>query len=225
MNELMVVSGQTMTHLQIAEVVGSRPDSVKRTIEKLAVKGVISYTPVVDGIKSANGVIPVIYHVNERNSYVVVAQLSPEFTAKLVDFWQEAKATTVSSIPDFSNPAEAARSWADNYEKLQLAIATKAEIGSRREATSMATASVATKKANKLEIELDKSKNYASVKRMQLLYHGQKFDWRKLKGAILDMETESDVALRIEIFDANYGSVWAYHESVWMEAYSISVGE
>ncbi|WP_257291349.1 hypothetical protein, partial [Endozoicomonas sp. ONNA1] len=29
------------------------------------------------------------YHVNQRDSYVVMAQVSPEFTAKLVDRWQE----------------------------------------------------------------------------------------------------------------------------------------
>ena len=41
---------------------------------------------------------------------------------------------------------------------------TKAEIGSRREATAMATASVAVRKVNALEDELGRGKNYLSVK-------------------------------------------------------------
>lgn len=97
------------------------------------------------------------------------------------------------------------------------AIRTKAEIGSRREATSMNTASIAVKKANKLEQELDRSKEYATVKRMSLLYHGQAFDWRLLKSTSIEMDIEP-----ISVFDQNYGSVKAYHRDVWMEAYSLS---
>ena len=46
-----------MSSKQIADVVNSRHDSVKRTIERLAEKGVISQPPLVDGEKSANGVV------------------------------------------------------------------------------------------------------------------------------------------------------------------------
>lgn len=82
---------ETMSSKQIADVVDSRHDSVKRTIERLVEKAIISQPPLVDGEKSANGVIEKLYMVNERDSYVVVAQLCPEFTAKLVDYWQETK--------------------------------------------------------------------------------------------------------------------------------------
>ncbi len=82
---------QTMSSREIAEVVNSRHDSVKRAIERLVEKGVISQPPLVDGEKAANGVVEKLYRVNERDSYVVVAQLCPEFTAKLVDYWQTTK--------------------------------------------------------------------------------------------------------------------------------------
>lgn len=82
-------SEPTMSHIQIAEVVQSRPDSVKRTMERLADRGVISYTPMVEMIEVGKGARRQMttYHVNERDSYVVIAQLCPEYTAKLVDFW------------------------------------------------------------------------------------------------------------------------------------------
>ncbi|KAB2892240.1 MAG: hypothetical protein F9K32_00595 [Desulfobulbaceae bacterium] len=35
------------------------------------------------------------YHVNERDSYITVAQLSPEFTARLVDHWRELRGENV----------------------------------------------------------------------------------------------------------------------------------
>jgi len=81
-----------MTSREIADLVEVRHDSVKRTIDRLVERGVISQPPLVDGAKSANGVVEKLYLFtaeNKRDSYVVVAQLSPEFTGRLVDRWQE----------------------------------------------------------------------------------------------------------------------------------------
>lgn len=65
------------------------------------------------------------------------------------------------AIPNFSNPYEAALAWAEEYKAKQLvieerdhAIKTKAWISDKREATAMATASVATRKVIKLENEV-----------------------------------------------------------------------
>lgn len=79
----------TMSSREIADLVESRHDSVKRTIERLVESGAISQPPMVDGVKSANGVVEKTYKINKRDSYVIVAQLSPLFTARLVDRWQE----------------------------------------------------------------------------------------------------------------------------------------
>ncbi|HCQ9180316.1 TPA: Rha family transcriptional regulator [Proteus mirabilis] len=92
MNNL-ISANASMTSKEIAELVGSREDNVKRTIERLANSGVISQPPTEDGIKSANGVIPKHYvfsgEKGKRDSIIVVAQLYPEFTARLVDRWKE----------------------------------------------------------------------------------------------------------------------------------------
>lgn len=124
----------------------------------------------------------------------------------------------VLAIPNFADPAAAARAWAEQYEARQIAERTKAEIGSRREATAMNTASQAVKQANKLAIELDRAKQYASVKRMTMIYHGQKFDWRLLRevSAIVGKSP-------IDVFDANYGTVKAYHADAWREAYALEI--
>lgn len=94
MNSLLVLKeqGPTMTSREIAELVESRHDSVKRTVERLAEAGVIVRPPLVDGEKSANNVVEQVYKIGKRDSYVIVAQLSPQFTARLVDRWQELEA-------------------------------------------------------------------------------------------------------------------------------------
>lgn len=82
----------TMSSREIAELVESRHDSVKRTIERLAEKGVIVRPPMVnEPITDMLGRYRTesVYHIGKRDSYVIVAQLSPEFTARLVDRWQE----------------------------------------------------------------------------------------------------------------------------------------
>ncbi|UFS67754.1 Rha family transcriptional regulator [Paracoccus denitrificans] len=77
----------TMSSREIAELVESRHDKVKQSMERLAERGIITFTPM--GEKSSGGRPGTIYRVNKRDSFVVVAQLCPEFTARLVDRWQE----------------------------------------------------------------------------------------------------------------------------------------
>ncbi|KAF1027106.1 MAG: hypothetical protein GAK29_00912 [Acinetobacter bereziniae] len=57
MNAIAKPVVQTMSSRQLAEVLVKRHDNVKRTIEMLAEKGVISHPQIEDGIKSANGVV------------------------------------------------------------------------------------------------------------------------------------------------------------------------
>lgn len=91
MNELFTISEQkstlTMSSREIAELVESRHDHVKRSIERLADKGVIQLPPL-EEVKNHLGQTVTEYHLIKRDTYIVVAQLCPEFTARLVDRWQ-----------------------------------------------------------------------------------------------------------------------------------------
>lgn len=95
MNNL-ISNKPSMTHKEIAEMVGSRIDSVQRTIERLADRGVIQLPPLVDfeeinnlGLKVTREYYNFEGDQGKRDSIVVVAQLCPEFTASLVDRWRE----------------------------------------------------------------------------------------------------------------------------------------
>lgn len=96
MFELNANAEMTMSSREISEVVQIRHDNVKRTMETLRLKGLVAFTQTEE---KSGGRPATVYHVNKRNSYVVVAQLSPEFTAKLVDRWQELEQK--QSIPNW----------------------------------------------------------------------------------------------------------------------------
>ncbi len=79
---------RTMSSYEIADLTGKRHDNVKRLIQTLVERAVIQL-PQVEEVKNHLGQSVAVYQVCKRDSFVVVAQLSPEFTARLVDRWQE----------------------------------------------------------------------------------------------------------------------------------------
>ena len=172
-----------------------------------------------------NGQIYPVFNLPKRETLILIAGYSIQLRAKIIDRWQELEAQQQQPAALPRSFAEALRLAADLEEKKALAeaqrdkaIAEKAFIGSKREATAMASASAAVRKANSLELQLDRSKEYATVKRMEMIYHGQKFNWRHLKA------TSSDMGIPpIDIFDANYGTVKSYHADVWREAYALEI--
>ncbi|MFG1466537.1 Rha family transcriptional regulator [Xanthobacter sp. DSM 24535] len=104
----------TMSSREIAELLGNRHDKVKQSIIRLAERGVVVHPPMgEEHFKDALGRprSEIVYRLDKRSSLIVVAQLSPEFTARVVDRWQELEAQVVAprpKLPDFTNPAGAA---------------------------------------------------------------------------------------------------------------------
>ena len=96
MKEMVVINEARMTSSEIAELVGKRHDNVKRTIETLVKNGVIQLPQIEDcgringlGLNQSFCVYVFEGEQGKRDSIVVVAQLCPEFTARLVDRWME----------------------------------------------------------------------------------------------------------------------------------------
>lgn len=94
----------TMSSREIAELLEARHDNVKRTIERLSERGVIQLPPM-EEVTNHLGQTVIEYRVGKRDSYVIVAQLSPEFTARLVDRWQQLEDEVDSFGNRYSRPA------------------------------------------------------------------------------------------------------------------------
>lgn len=122
-----------MTSIEIADMVGVRHDNTKRSIERLSESGVIRLPPLENCVKinSLGLNQPYSFYVFEGeqgrlDATILVAQLSPTFTAKLVYRWSELEKEVerlkqISLLPDFNNPAIAARAWADEVDQKIMA--------------------------------------------------------------------------------------------------------
>lgn len=74
-----------MTSREIARVLDSRHDNVKVTVDRLVAKGVIDKPAMQEYLDAQGRSGQTEYVLNKRSSIIVAAQLSPEYTAKIVD--------------------------------------------------------------------------------------------------------------------------------------------
>lgn len=128
----------TMTSREIADLVEKRHDNVKRTIENLISQGVIVHPQIEDehvadtiGRQRAIQVFSFTAEQGKRDSIIVVAQLSPEFTARLVDRWQELEAKQSKPYPQIPHSFAEALQLAANQAKLLEQQAPKVDFFDR----------------------------------------------------------------------------------------------
>ncbi len=96
------------------------------------------------------------------------------------------------------------------------AIRTKAHIGNKREATSMATASVAVKRANKLEDELGRGKTYRTAKSISWIkdyFSTSRGLWSQLGKKLTQLSNELGYEVK-KIDNEDFGTVNSYHIEV-----------
>ena len=121
---------ETMTSLEIAEVTGRNHKDVMRSIREMEeawvkVNGrkfaLVEY-------KDAKGEMRPCYSLGKIECLYIATKFNDEARAKLVLRWEELENNTRKNeivMPNFSNPAEAARAWADQYEQ-RLKLEAKA---------------------------------------------------------------------------------------------------
>ena len=116
---------QTMTSLQIAEVTGKRHSDVLEAIRNMepAWEKVAQRRFPLGSYKDSNNQSRPCYYLNKRECLYIATKFNDEARAKLILRWEElenAHHKNVLALPDFTNPAEAARAWAEQYESRML---------------------------------------------------------------------------------------------------------
>lgn len=110
---------KTMSSREIAKMTDKQHSKVMRTIEDLLDKGVAKMATLTPYVNEQNGQSYNEYRLDKRDSLVLVARLSPEFTAAIVDRWQELESNQAPVIPQ--TLSEALQLAADQAKQLELA--------------------------------------------------------------------------------------------------------
>jgi phage regulator Rha-like protein len=99
MNILTQNNIKTMSSRELASLCNKAHDNVLKTIRSLIKRGVVLNTIPQTYIHEQNGQRYTEFLSNKRDSLVIVARLSPEFTADVVDRWQELEQQVSASSP------------------------------------------------------------------------------------------------------------------------------
>lgn len=125
---LIPSAAQTMSSREISELTDKRHDNVMRTIDSLYNSGTIGL-PQTEEVSNQGPGPKIItqYRVGKRDSFIIVAQLSPEFTARLVDRWQELEASKSPKLPQtMAQALRLAAEQAEQIERQQAALTAAA---------------------------------------------------------------------------------------------------
>lgn len=115
---------QGMTSLQIAEVTGKRHSDIMRDIRNLLDRGASERNFALSSYKQnqpKGGTKDVpMYSLTPKGCLILASGYDVVLREKIIDKleeYQQKEHTTITALPDFTNPAEAARAWAEQYEQ------------------------------------------------------------------------------------------------------------
>ncbi|CAK8740311.1 hypothetical protein SODG_003754 [Sodalis praecaptivus] len=248
MTELQAIKNEPMmSSREIAELVGKRHDHVIRDVWEMLgqLYQIEKDAPILGDHKNqkvtiVEGVIVAIdgrgyvgeFLLDRRHTEILITGYDVKRRAAVIDrcFVLESERTLRSPVelglPNFLDPAEAAIAWGQERKAVQRvtferdhAIRTKAEIGSRREATAMAKASAAVRERNKLAEKLGECTKHATIVAV-MNKTGKEYPWRPLRQWCLEHGGKI-----IRVPDARYGSVKSWPAEAWMAVHSVNLHE
>ena len=225
MSELVILNGQSMTTLEIAELTGKQHKDVMRDARRLIDQGAITQRNfALSGYKDGSGKSNPMYRLDFIGTMVLVTGYDAVRRAAVVNRWADletGKATPAFNIPQ--TLPEALRAYANEVEQKELAIAqrdeaikTKSYISDKKTATAMATASVAVRKVNRLEEQLGKATNWKATRNIPWVadfFALSKGMWIVLGKKLKSISDEMGIEVR-KIESDRFGTVNAYHIDV-----------
>ena len=118
MNILAQNQTLTMGTREVAKLLNKNHSDIKRSAKRLHGAGILTQ-PVAESEFTHNGNTYKEYRLQKRDCLILVAQNSPEFTAAIVDRWQELESRQQPQLPQTF--AEALQLAADQARQLELA--------------------------------------------------------------------------------------------------------
>jgi phage regulator Rha-like protein len=119
---LNTTSTLTMSSREIAELTGKRHPDVKRDIFVMLPGLGLDASRFAHTYRDKQNRQQVEIKLLKRETLILVSGYSVALRARIVDPWMELEERAVTpALPDFSNPAMAARAWAEQFEAKQIA--------------------------------------------------------------------------------------------------------
>ena len=190
-------NAQTMTLKEITDLLKVRHNDAMNVVERMAAEpefGMITKISYSSPMPNGGFRAMETYQLNKRQSIAVASRLNTALLMRIIDRWQELENQSKPSLPTTYIAALEALVASEKAKELALL------------------------QVDDLQVELDESKAYCTIKRFAFF---NKVDWRdlswkKLKAAHIRI-TGEDVH---KIFDANFpDGVNAYHKEAFAEVY------
>ena len=228
MNLIAVGAQRTMSSREIAELTEKNHADVLRDIRNMLEQLGLLASSFAGYYIADNGKQNPCFDLPEDLTITLVSGYSVQMRHRIVKRWQELER---ASTPVAPAPAELSRMdilrLAMESEEAKLkaeaerdaAIRTKALIGSKREATAMATASAARREASKLRDALGVNTRHATVIAVQRAT-GKKHDWAPLRRWCRANGLDG-----VDVPDDRYGTAKAWPSAAWMAVYSVALSE
>ena len=233
MNALSIVDNTvTMTSLELVDYINSErgegeaelthANFLAKVPKVLGEGGLIQFQDTY--IHPQNGQTYPCYRFPKREACLMAMSYSYDLQAKVFDRMTALEAKTAPALPNY---AEALRQLADKLEENQTlaierdhAIKTKAQIGSKREATAMATAATAKREAAKLKDQLGFSARHATILQVEDAAGGD-FDFLPLR-----RWCKANEVIAESVPDKRYPTgVKAWPAAAWMAVYGVDLVE
>jgi phage regulator Rha-like protein len=219
---------RTMSSREIAELTEKNHADVLRDIRNMLDQLGLTASSFAASYKDSTGRTLPAFDLPEDLTITLVSGYSVQMRHRIVKRWQELEQ---ASTPVTPAPAELSRMeilrLALESEEARLkaeaerdnAIRTKALIGSKREATAMATASAARREVSKLRDALGVNTRHATVIAVQRAT-GKKHDWAPLRRWCRANGLDG-----VDVPDDRYGTAKAWPAAAWMAVYSVALSE
>ena len=194
MKLMNMTSVMTMSSLEIAELTGKEHYNVLADIRKMLEELEATDLSFQGSYKDSTGRSLPCFKLPKRECFILVSGYNLKLRAAIIDRWQELENQSKPSMPTTYIAALEALIASEKAKELALL------------------------QVDELQVELDESKAYCTIKRFAFY---NKIDWRdlswkKLKAAHIRI-TGEDVH---KIFDANFPEgVNAYHKEAFAEVY------
>lgn len=230
-----------VTSLQVAEAFGKEHFHVLRDIRETMDKCSESFTASNFGLSeytdSTGRKLPLYILSKDGLMMVTMGYTTPEamrvkeaYIARFNEMDEQLRSAS-PAIPDFQNPALAARAWAEQYERRQIAEAQRDEairarswINEGRTAKAMATASAAVRQRDALADKLGEGKHWKQVKAIPWLldvFHESAGMYSQVGRKLSELGARMGISPHL-LEDSRYGTLKAHHVDV-IEAFRLEL--